>query len=253
LSPAARNGLSDRDALAPLRAGARALGLDLDDAQLAQFVRYRDLLLDWNTRVNLTAITDPAQVLTRHFLDALTVVLALSPEERARPARVLDVGAGAGLPGLALKIALPHWHVTELDSVGKKTLFAAHVIDTLELREAAALTGRAEDLAHQQGRREGYDYVLARALAPLRVLAEYTLPFCRVGGLVIAMKKGDIADELAQGRRAVGQVGGRIGDIMRVPPLADLGDERVLVPLHKVRPTPPELPRTAGTPSKRPL
>lgn len=253
MSLAASNNVSGRDALAPLRDGARALGLDLDDAQLALFARYRDLLLDWNTRVNLTAITDPAQVLTRHFLDALTIVLALSCEERARPARVLDVGAGAGLPGLALKIALPHWHVTELDSVGKKTRFAAHVIDALALREAAALTGRAEDLAHQREHRAGYDYVLARALAPLRVLAEYTLPFCRMGGLTVAMKKGDIADELAQGRRAVGQAGGRIGEIVRVPPLAGLGDDRVLVPLHKVRPTPPDLPRAAGTPSRRPL
>jgi len=253
LSLAAGANPSGPDALAPLRDGTRALGLDLDDARLTLFARYRDLLLDWNTRVNLTAITDPRQVLTRHFLDALTVVLALSPEERARPARVLDVGAGAGLPGLALKIALPHWNVTELDSVGKKTRFTAHVIDALELREAAALTGRAEDLAHQREHRESYDYVLARALAPLRVLAEYTLPFCRAGGLTIAMKKGDIAEELAAGRRAVGQAGGRIGDIVRVPSLADLGDDRVLVPLRKIRPTPPALPRAAGTPSRRPL
>jgi len=133
--------LPDADALEPLRDGARALGLPLSDEQLALFARYRDELLDWNTRVNLTAITDPAQVLTRHFLDALTVVLALSPEARARPARVLDVGAGAGLPGLALKIALPHWDVTELDSVGKKTTFVAHVVDILGLQGATVQDG----------------------------------------------------------------------------------------------------------------
>ena len=244
---------SEADALSPLRDGALALGLPLDDARLALFARYRDELLDWNTRVNLTAITDPAQVLTRHFLDALTVVLALPPHERARPARVLDVGAGAGLPGLALKIALPHWEVTELDSVGKKTAFVAHVVDVLGLQGATVLTGRAEDLARQPAYRERYDLVLARALAPLRVLAEYTLPFCRVGDLTIALKKGDIASELAEGRRAAGHLGGRIEEPIRVPPLADLGDDRVLVPLHKTRPTPPQFPRAAGTPAKRPL
>ncbi len=241
------------DDLAPLRDGARALGLALDDAQLALFARYRAALLDWNTRVNLTAITDPGQVLTRHFLDALTVVRALSPEERARPAHVIDVGAGAGLPGLALKIALPHWRVTELDSVGKKTTFLAHVVEALGLEEVTVLTGRAEDLAHRREHRERYDYALARALAPLRVLAEYTLPFCHVGGLTIAMKKGDIAAELAEGRRAVGQAGGRLEPPIPAPPLPDLGDDRVLIPLRKIRPTPPELPRAAGTPAKRPL
>jgi len=245
--------LPDADALEPLRDGARALGLPLSDEQLALFARYRDELLDWNTRVNLTAITDPAQVLTRHFLDALTVVLALSPEARARPARVLDVGAGAGLPGLALKIALPHWDVTELDSVGKKTTFVAHVVDILGLQGATVLTGRAEDMARRPAHRERYDIVLARALAPLRVLAEYTLPFCRVGGLAIALKKGDIVGELAEGRRAAGQLGGQLGEPIRVPPLTDLGDDRVLIPLHKARPTPPQFPRAAGTPVKRPL
>jgi len=240
-------------ALDPLRDGARALGLPLDDARLALFARYRDELLDWNTRVNLTAITDPAQVLTRHFLDALTVVLALSPAERARPARVIDVGAGAGLPGLALKIALPHWEVTELDSVGKKTAFVTHVAALLGLQGVTVLTGRAEDLARRYEYRERYDYVLARALAPLRVLAEYTLPFCRVGGLTIALKKGDIAGELAEGRRAVGQLGGQIGEPITVPPLADLGADRVLIPLRKTRLTPSPFPRAAGTPAKRPL
>jgi len=243
----------DADALAPLRDGARALGLPLGGVQLALFARYRDELLDWNTRVNLTAITDPTQVLTRHFLDALTVVLALPSEERAQPARVLDVGAGAGLPGLALKIALPHWEVSELDSVGKKTAFVTHVAALLELQGVTVLTGRAEDVARRQEYRERYDYVLARALAPLRVLAEYTLPFCRVGGLTIALKKGDIAGELAEGRRAAGQLGGHIGEPIRVPPLTDLGDDRVLIPLRKTRPTPPRFPRAAGTPAKRPL
>lgn len=241
------------DRLASLIAGARSLGLDLTAEQAALFLRYRDELLDWNARVNLTAITDPALVLTRHFLDALTVVLALSPEERRRPLRVIDVGAGAGLPGLALKIALPHWQVTELDSVGKKTRFVAHVVERLDLRGVTVLTGRAEDLARDRAHRERYDLCLARGVAPLRVLAEYTLPFCAPGGLTIAMKKGQIASEIAEGRRAVGQVGGRVEPLIAVPDLPDLGGDRVLAPLRKVRPTRPDLPRAAGMPAKRPL
>ncbi len=233
--------------------GARALRLELSPEQLELFDRYRALLLDWNTRVNLTAITDPAQVLTRHVLDSLTVVLALPAEDLARPLRVMDVGAGAGLPGLALRIALPAWRVTLLDSVGKKTRFVEHAVTTLGLEGVTVLTARAEDAAHDPTRREAYDLCLARAVAPLRVLAEYTLPFCAVGGLMVAMKKGDLDTELAEGRRAVGQLGGRVEPLVRVPPLADLGHDRVLIPCRKVAPTRRDLPRQAGTPAKRPL
>lgn len=238
---------------APLIEGARALGLELSGEQVALFARFRHEMLDWNTRVNLTAIADPALVLTRHFLDALTVVLALPAAERARTLRVIDVGAGAGLPGLALKIALPHWRVTELDSVGKKTRFIAHVTESLGLAEVTVLTGRAEDLARQPAHRERYDLCLARGLAPLRVLAEYTLPFCAVGGLAVALKKGDLTDELEEGRRAVGQVGGRLEPFVTVPALPDLDGDRVLVCCRKVRPTRADLPRAAGVPGKRPL
>ena len=143
--------------------------------------------------MNLTAITVPALVLTRHFLDALTVVLALPPADRARPLRVVDVGAGAGLPGLALKIALAAL-------AGHRTRLSRQEDALHRPRRrgvgpdgATVLTGRAEDLAREPRHREHYDLALARGLAPLRVLAEYTLPFCAVGGLTVAMKKGDIA------------------------------------------------------------
>ena len=238
---------------APLTQGARTLGLELTAEQLVLFAQFRRELLDWNQRVNLTAITDPALVLTRHFLDALTVVLAVPVQHRARPLRVVDVGAGAGLPGLALKIVVPHWQMAELDAVGKKTRFVAHVANVLGLPGVTVLTGRAEDLAREREHRERYDLCLARGVAPLRVLAEYTLPFCAVGGLTIAMKKGDITRELEEGRRAVGQVGGRLDPLVPVPALPGLGDERVLVSCCKVRPTPPHLPRAAGIPATRPL
>ena len=238
---------------APLAQGARVLGLELTEEQVALFARFRRELLDWNQRVNLTAITDPALVLTRHFLDALTVVLAVPVQHRARPLRVVDVGAGAGLPGLALKIVVPHWQMAELDAVGKKTRFVAHVANVLGLQGVTVLTGRAEDLARERAHRECYDLCLARGVAPLRVLAEYTLPFCAVGGLTVAMKRGDIAREIDEGRRAVGQAGGCLEPLVRVPALPGLDGARLLVPCRKMRPTPPHLPRAAGIPAKRPL
>lgn len=237
---------------APLLDGAARLGLTLTPQQVSAFERYRAELLDWNARINLTAITDPGQVLTRHFLDALTVALALAPAERARSLRVIDLGAGAGLPGLALQIVFPHWRVTEVDSVGKKTRFMAHIVQQLGL-EARVITARAEDLARDGEHREHYDLALARGLAPLRVLAEYTLPFCRLGGCLVAMKKGDLTRELHEGRRAVGQVGGRVESVLPVPALPDLGHERLLVVCRKERPTRHDLPRAAGVPAKRPL
>lgn len=238
---------------APLLDGAAALGVRLTPEQVMLFARYREELLDWNRRVNLTAITAPSLVLTRHFLDALTVTLALSPRERAQPLRVIDVGAGAGLPGLALAIFAPHWRVTEVDSVGKKTRFMEHAAATLGLESVTVLTARAEDMAREPAHRERYDLCVARGLAPLRVLAEYTLPFCRVGGLLVAMKKGDVTREIEEGRRAVGQVGGQIERVIAVPELSDLGGDRVLVLCRKARPTRSDLPRAAGVPAKRPL
>src|SRR5205085_11014029 len=133
------------------------------------------------------------------------VVLAVPPQHRARPLRVVDVGAGAGLPGLALKIVLPHWRMAELDAVGKKTRFVAHVAGVLGLQGVTVLTGRAEDLAREREHRERYDLCLARGVAPLRVLAEYALPFYVLGGLTAAMKKGDLTREIEDGRRSVGQ------------------------------------------------
>lgn len=233
--------------------GASRLGLVLSPAQVNQFAGFRALLLDWNTRVNLTRIVDPAQVLTRHFLDSLTVVLALPSEARGQALTVIDVGAGAGLPGLALQIMFPAWRVVLLDSVGKKTRFVAAVAASLGLEGATVLHARAEDAGHDPMHRETYDLCLARAVAPLDVLVEYTTPFCRLGGLVVAMKKGDVHAEVVAARRAAGQVGGRIERLVPVPEIADLGDDRVLVPIRKIQATRADLPRQAGLPSRQPL
>ena len=239
--------------LAPLVEGAAALGLALDTEQLSRFARLRDLLLDWNTRVNLTAITSRAEVVTRHFLDSLTCALALTAEERAGPLRLLDVGSGAGFPGLPLAIAFPHWQVTLLEATGKKTRFQETVITELGLTNAHALNGRAEELAHAKEHRGRYDVVTARAVAALPTLLEYCAPFARVGGVVIAPKKGELAQEVAAGERAAETLGAQL-----LPPIdittPGLEDEsRALLVVRQQRLCPPQYPRAGAAPQKRPL
>jgi 16S rRNA (guanine527-N7)-methyltransferase len=243
------------DNLAPLAAGAKAFGVTLDAEQLAAFGRYRELLLEWNERLNLTAITDPQAVVTRHFLDSLSVALAVPAELRESAAgavRAIDVGSGAGFPGLALAIAFPDWRVTVLEATGKKVKFLEHVASVLRLRNARPRPGRAEVLAHDKEERGRYDIVMARALAPLPTLLEYCQPFARAGGLTIAQKKGEIATELAQGRAAAALLGGHADEPIPVI-VPGLDDGRVLVVVRQERLSLPLYPRAAGAPTKHPL
>ncbi len=238
--------------LETLLTGARLLGLDLAPAQLQQFAQYRELLLDWNQRINLTAITEPQDVLTKHFLDSLACLFALPASERKKPLRLLDVGSGAGFPGLPLQIALPHWRVSLLEATGKKVRFLETVIAELGLSQAHAIQGRAEELAHDSQHRARYDLVTARGLAALPTLLEYCLPFCRRDGLVIAPKKGEISAEIEQGTRAATTLGGRL---VKTHPfsLPGLEDQRALVIFQAARPAPAHYPRRAGAPVKQPL
>ncbi len=238
--------------LETLRIGARHIGLSLTPEQLQQFARYRELLLDWNQRINLTAITDPQDVLTKHFLDSLACLFAIPSAEQSKRLRLLDVGSGAGFPGLPLQIAFPDWQVTLLEATGKKVRFLETVIASLELRQARAIQGRAEELAHDPQQRARYDLVTARGLAALPTLLEYCLPFCRPGGLVIAPKKGDITEEVEQGQRAAALLGGRFIET-RPFSLPGLEDQRALVIFQATRSTPAQYPRRAGRPAKEPL
>jgi 16S rRNA (guanine527-N7)-methyltransferase len=238
--------------LTPLVDGAATLGVTLDDGQLDQFRRFRDLLLDANTRVNLTAITDPAEVVTRHFLDSLTCLLAVAPEQCARPWRLLDIGSGAGFPGIPLAIALPNWRVTSLEATGKKARFQQEAVAALGLENVTVFIGRAEEFARKPEHRGRYDLVAARAVAALPTLLEYCCPFARVGGQVIAPKKGDLADEIAAGTKAASLLGAKLlAPIpVTIPPLAD---GRVLLVAEQKRACPEQYPRPAGAPAKRPL
>jgi 16S rRNA (guanine527-N7)-methyltransferase len=244
--------MNAHDDFAPLVDGAATLGIPLDDAQLGQFRRFRDLLLDANTRVNLTAITDPAEVVTRHFLDSLTCLLAVAPNQHGGPLSLLDIGSGAGFPSVPLTIALPNWRVTSLEATGKKARFQQEAVAALGLENVTILTGRAEEFARQPEHRGSYDLVTARAVAALPTLLEYCCPFVRVGGRVIAPKKGNLEDEIAAGTKAATLLGAQLlaPIAVTIPPLAD---GRVLLVAEQKRLCPQQYPRPAGAPAKHPL
>jgi len=228
--------------------GLSQLSLTMSDQQLAQFLRYQQELLDWNTRFNLTAITDPEDVQIKHFLDSLSLLTVYDRPQ----ADLLDIGSGAGFPGLALKIVRPEWNVTLLEATGKKVTFLRHMIETLQLEGIIAVQGRAEELAHQEAYRAKFDLVTARAVASLSALLEYSAPYCRVGGSIVLPKKGDMVDELARGRRAAGQVGAVLKDdvVVEVPGLAD--GRRLLV-WRQQKACPVQYPRAGAVMIKKPL
>ncbi len=215
---------------------------------IQQFLLYRQELLDWNTRFNLTAITDPEEVLIKHFLDSLSLLIAY---DRPR-ARLLDIGAGAGFPGLPLKIVRPQWHVTLLEATNKKVLFLRHMIEILQLKGLEAVHGRAEELGHNQQYRASFDVVTARAVASLPTLLEYAAPFCRVGGQIILPKKGDLSEELTQGKRAARQVGAVLKDDVPVT-LPGLEDGRRLLVWEQRELCPAQFPRAGAVMAKKPL
>lgn len=235
-----------------LVSGAAGLGLDLTPGQIEQFEAYVRELLDWNRRLNLTAITGYEDIQVSHFLDALTVVLAWRPEGAGPHARVLDIGTGAGIPGIPLKIIFAQVHLVLLETTAKKAVFLRHLVTELSLDGVDIVTGRAEEAARDPQYRGSFDLVLSRAVGALPVLAELTLPFCKVGGQAILHKKGDIAAELAAAARAIGTLGGSLREVRRVD-IPELPDDRCLVVIDKVASTPERYPRRPGTPKKRPL
>ena len=235
-----------------LNLGALKLGLQLSPKQLEQFNIYYQELLDWNQRVNLTRITGYEEVQIKHFLDSLTVALAWQPLTPDADFSLIDVGTGAGIPGIPLKILLPNIRLVLVDSIAKKAAFLHHLKGKLGLDNVEIVVGRAEEIAHQPKYRENFDIVLSRGVAPMVTLVELTLPFCLIGGSFIAQKKGAIDPEISQASKAVSLLGGRLREVKRVN-LAEFTDERRLVIIDKVMPTPQLYPRRPGIPEKRPL
>ena len=229
---------------------AEVYGLSLTDKQVMQFDRYGALLLSWNEKMNLTAIVEPTEVAVKHFIDAASVWRADWFTADIR--RVVDVGTGAGFPGLPLKILHPEVEVTLMDALQKRVRFLSEVISALGLSGVMAVHARAEEGARQKAYRERFDAAVSRAVAPLSVLAEYTLPFVRVGGFLAAQKGAKYAAEAQEGAKALALLGGAPPMIASVK-LPGLDDTRAVLYVKKVRPTPDPYPRKAGTPEKKPL
>jgi 16S rRNA (guanine527-N7)-methyltransferase len=235
-----------------LTAGARELNITLANHQLTAFETCYRELVNWNQRFNLTAITDREGVLVRHFLDSLSCLKALPQADLAAGARVIDVGTGAGFPGLPLKIICPAMRLTLLEATGKKVTYLEHVVDALGLAGVEVIHGRAEELGRDATHRERYDWALARAVADMPALAEYLLPLVRVGGAVLAQKGEGAAAEVHKADAAIVTLGGRVRQLVPVE-LRGLAETRYLVVMDKVASTPEKYPRRPGMPQKRPL
>jgi 16S rRNA (guanine527-N7)-methyltransferase len=230
---------------------ARALlNLELTPAQLAAFQRYADDLRAWNAKVNLTAITDPDGIQVKHFLDSLTVLKVL-PAQWGR-LRLVDVGTGAGFPGLPLKIICPELRLTLVEATGKKVTFCQAIVETLRLTGVTIVKARAEELGQDPAHREQYDWAVARAVAEMPVLAEYLLPLVRRGGCALAQKGEGAPAETHAAEGAVRRLGGQLARIVPVE-LPGVVETRYLVVFEKVAATPPAYPRRPGVPSKSPL
>lgn len=232
------------------------LDVHLTPAQLAALRDFGGRLIAANRRVNLTAITDPLEIVERHFLDSLAVVAhpvaAQMRAERGANLSILDVGAGAGFPGLPVAIAWPDNRVVLLEATGKKAAFIAETAAALGQTNAAVITERAEEVAHDPDHRERYPLVLARALAPLPILMELTLPFVAPGGSLLLHKTWPWQAEVAEARAACAILGGAFSDLPEAPP-DEASPRRILLPVAKVGPTPAAYPRRPGMPAKRPL
>ncbi len=226
---------------------AASLGVPLSDHQLDQFLKYYEMLVETNKVMNLTAITEFEDVVQKHFIDSLSLLRALQPEKIKN---MVDIGTGAGFPGIPLKIAYPHINTLLVDSVGKRVNFLRDVIETLDLQGITAIHSRAEDLGRDAKYREKYDLCTSRAVARLASLSEYCLPFVEKGGYFVSYKAGDCDIEVEESKKALRLLGGRLKSVEKF----QLGDmQRALVVIEKTAITSRLYPRKAGTPTKSPL
>ena len=225
------------------------LGIQLTDVQKKQFDRYFELLIEWNRVMNLTGITEYDEVNLKHFTDSLTIVRI---KVMKNVSTLIDVGTGAGFPGIPIKIAFPNIKVTLLDSLNKRIKFLNQVVEELDLKDVVTLHGRAEDYAKKQEYREQFDLCVSRAVANLSTLSEYCLPFVKKEGCFISYKSADSDEEIYQSEKAISILGGKISKIDKfMLPGSDMG--RALVVIEKDKNTPQKYPRKAGVPSKEPL
>lgn len=235
--------------LSILEQGCSSLGIALTEEQKIQYVKYYELLVDRNRFVNLTSITDFEEVLTKHFLDSLTIQKVL---DMTQVDTMIDIGTGGGFPGIPLKIAFPHIHTCLLDSLQKRVNFLEETTARIGLCSIMAIHGRAEEFAKQKSYREIYDLCVSRAVANLASLSEYCLPYVKVGGAFVSYKSGKVQGELEQAEKAIRILGGKVENVEYFTiPGTDM--ERSLILIRKIGETPGKYPRKAGTPAKDPI
>lgn len=226
---------------------SKELGLEIAVEQIQQFYQYMDLLIDWNNRINLTAITNPDEIILKHFIDSLTINSKIT-----RGAKIVDVGTGAGFPGIPLAIVNNSLKITLVDSLNKRLIFLQEVVNRLNLNNIEIVHARVEEFGQNKKYREKFDYATSRAVANLSTLAEYLIPLVKVDGKCLCMKASGATDEIEQAKKAISVLGGTIQNIEEfVLPQSDIG--RTIITINKVRQTPGKYPRKAGTPSKEPI
>ena len=231
-----------------LKECAKQLEIEITESQLDQFATSLEMLVETNKVMNLTAITEKNEVIIKHFLDSIAILKYIDVDDK----KVIDIGTGAGFPGIPLKIMRPKMQLTMLDSLNKRIQFLNEVVDELQLEQVETIHGRAEDYAHDKAYRAQYDYAVSRAVANLSTLSEYCLPFVKIEGDFISYKSGQVQEEVAQGKNAIFLCGGKCSKVEGfVLPESDM--ERTFVMIHKVKNTAKQYPRKSGTPAKKPL
>ena len=223
------------------------LNIEINNKQIEQFYKYMKLLIEWNKKMNLTAILDPDEIILKHFIDSATIDKII-----LKNTNVIDIGTGAGFPGIPIKIINENISVTLLDSLNKRILFLEEVINSLKLKDITAIHSRAEDLGVNKEYREKFDYATSRAVAPLNYLLEYMLPFIKIGGRCICMKGSNVEEEILGAHNALQKLGGKIEQTVKIKlPESDI--ERNIIIVKKINETSNKYPRKAGMPKKDPL
>lgn len=225
----------------------KKIEIEFTDEQLKKFYDYMNLLIEWNQKINLTAITEPKEIILKHFIDSLTINKYIQQKST-----LADVGTGAGFPGIPLKILRPDIKVTLVDSLNKRINFLNEVIEKLNLEDIVTVHSRIEDFGKNKSYREKFDYVTARAVANLAVLSEYLIPIAKIGGKCVCMKGSNVEEEITSGKNAINVLGGKLEKVDEFV-LPDSDISRNVIILSKIKNTPARFPRKAGMPSKEPL
>lgn len=239
--------MEKKDWIQELEKKAKKMQIELSNQQLEQFYLYMNLLLEWNEKINLTAITDPKEIILKHFIDSITIAPYLKNAQS-----ILDIGTGAGFPGIPLAILENSKDFVLMDSLNKRIIFLQEVIQNIALTRVQAIHGRAEKLGKEKEHREHYDLVTSRAVAKLNILLEYMLPFVKVGGRCICMKSQEIEEELEEAKQAIELLGGKLERVDEII-LPESDVKRKIIVIQKVRQTPIKYPRKPGTPTKEPI